>query len=120
MTQPERQVVQQETRQEPIQQPQQNGHTAMEVDDAAQAPNKAPTQKLQHNESLDDEEDFSGPPALETIEVQQQQLQREREQNLIQQQEEQIVQQFSQQNVSEEHQQLQQEREQNLIQQQEE
>jgi len=55
---------------------------------------------------LDDEEDFSGPPALETIEVQQQQLQQEREQNLTQQQEEQIVQQFAQQNVSEEHQQF--------------
>jgi len=47
---------------------------------------------------LDDEEDFSGPPALETIEVQQQQLQQEREQNLVQQEEQ--ISQFVEQNVS--------------------
>jgi len=69
-----------------VQQPQSNQdhHVAMEVDMVPQeVTQKVPT-KLQHNESLDDEEDFSCPPALETIEVQQQQLQ-EREQNLIQQ-----------------------------------
>merc|ERR1719158_1018382 len=89
-------------KQEPIRQQQQNGEAAMEVDDAAQTPSKAAPQKLQHNESLDDEEDFSGPPALETIEVQQQQLQQEREQNLVQQEEQ--LSQFVQQNVSGEHQ----------------
>merc|ERR1719189_751433 len=44
-------------------------------------------QQMRRYESLDDEEDFSCPPALETIEVQQQQLQA-REQALIAQQRE--------------------------------
>merc|ERR1711981_789578 len=65
--------------------------------------NEAP-QKLQHNESLDDEEDFSCPPALETIEVQQQQLQ-EREQALAQQEEQaNVLNNFVQQNLSEDQQ----------------
>merc|ERR1719384_873715 len=47
-------------------------------------------QQMRRYESLDDEEDFSCPPALETIEVQQQQLQA-REQALIAQQREEAI-----------------------------
>merc|ERR1719288_410126 len=82
--QKERQQINQEIQQVATHQQDQNGVVPMEVDMAAQQPIKEAPQKLQHNESLDDEEDFSCPPALETIEVQQQQ---EREQAIIQQEE---------------------------------
>lgn len=85
--QPQRNQVNQQTAQPQPPVHQQNDHVAMEVDMAPQQPMKETPQKLQHHESLDDEEDFSCPPALETIEVQQQQL-HEREQALIQQEQE--------------------------------
>merc|ERR1712110_804197 len=112
--QPMRAPQQQQQQQQPYQQHQQMLDSgAMEVDMIHQERRKAMEameeamnvqQQMRRYESLDDEEDFSCPPALETIEVQQQQLQ-EREQALAQQEEQAIVlNNFVQQNLSEDQQ----------------
>lgn len=64
----------------------QDHHVAMEVDMAPQQPTQVKSNNFQHHESLEDEEDFTCPPALETVEVQQQQL-TEREREFVQQEE---------------------------------